>query len=61
MEIEALEDGEIVTVPVRATQVPDEEWDEIYADIAAEEPQFAGYLEKTDRRIPVFHPARVDD
>jgi deazaflavin-dependent oxidoreductase (nitroreductase family) len=60
LEIEALEDGEIVTVPVRATEVPDEEWDEIYADIAAEEPQFAGYLEKTDRRIPVFRLTRAD-
>lgn len=53
-EIEALIDGEIVTVPVTATEIPAHEWREAYDAIAAEEPQFGGYLEKTDRRIPVF-------
>jgi deazaflavin-dependent oxidoreductase (nitroreductase family) len=53
-EIEALVDGEIVTVPVTATEIPAHEWREAYDAIAAEEPQFGGYLEKTDRRIPVF-------
>jgi deazaflavin-dependent oxidoreductase (nitroreductase family) len=53
-EIEALVDGEIVTVPVTATEIPADEWREAYDAIATEEPQFAGYLEKTDRRIPVF-------
>lgn len=57
-EIEALEDGEIVTVPVTASEVPADDWAAVYDDIAAEEPQFAGYLEKTDRRIPVFHLSR---
>lgn len=53
--IEALEDGEIVTVPVTAVEVSDEEWKDVYDAIVAEEPQFGTYLEKTDRRIPVFH------
>jgi deazaflavin-dependent oxidoreductase (nitroreductase family) len=54
LEIEALVDGEIMTVPVIATEIPADEWQEAYNAIAAEEPQFAGYLKKTDRRIPVF-------
>jgi deazaflavin-dependent oxidoreductase (nitroreductase family) len=58
-ELEALEDGEIVTVPVVASQIPDDEWKAAYDAIAAEEPQFAGYLEKTDRRIPVFQLTRA--
>ena len=58
IEIEALEDGEIVTVPVTATQIPDDEWDAAYSAIADEEPQFKEYLEKTDRRIPVFELTR---
>jgi deazaflavin-dependent oxidoreductase (nitroreductase family) len=59
LEIEALEDGEIVTVPVRATEIGADEWESAYAAIAAEEPQFGGYLEKTDRRIPVFQLTRT--
>ena len=47
-------DGEVVTVPVTATEIVGEAWQEAYGAIAAEEPQFGGYLEKTDRRIPVF-------
>ena len=47
-------DGEVVTVPVTATEITGDEWSEAYGAIAAEEPQFGGYLEKTDRRIPVF-------
>ena len=58
LELEALEDGEVVTVPVVAHEIPAEEWREAYDAIAAEEPQFGGYLEKTDRRIPVFQPTR---
>ena len=47
-------DGEIVTVPVTATEITGEEWREAYSAIAAEEPQFGDYLKKTDRRIPVL-------
>lgn len=53
-EIEALVDGSVVTVPVTATEIVGDAWQEAYGAIAAEEPQFGGYLEKTDRRIPVF-------
>jgi deazaflavin-dependent oxidoreductase (nitroreductase family) len=59
IEIEALVDGEIVTVPVLAREVPEEEWKAAYDSIAEEEPQFAGYLEKTSRRIPVVQLTRV--
>jgi deazaflavin-dependent oxidoreductase (nitroreductase family) len=58
LEIEALEDGEIVTVPVTASEIGDDEWEAAYSAIAAEEPQFGGYLEKTDRRIPVLQLTR---
>ena len=53
LEVEALVDGEVVTVPVNATVVPDAEWKATYDAISAEEPQFAEYLTKTDRQIPV--------
>ena len=53
LEVEALVDGEIVTVPVTAAVVPDAEWKATYDAISAEEPQFAEYLTKTDRQIPV--------
>ncbi|GAA1511362.1 deazaflavin-dependent oxidoreductase (nitroreductase family) [Agromyces terreus] len=53
-EIEALVDGEIVTVRVTASEIPADGWHEAYDAIVAEEPQFAEYLEKTDRRIPVL-------
>lgn len=58
IDIEALVDGEIETVPVTATEIPADEWKEAYDAIAAEEPQFGGYLEKTDRRIPVLQLTR---
>jgi deazaflavin-dependent oxidoreductase (nitroreductase family) len=54
IEIEALVDGEIVTVPVTATEITGDAWQDAYSEIAAEEPQFGGYLEKTERRIPVL-------
>lgn len=57
-EVEALEGGEIVTVPVTASVVPDDEWEAAYDVIAAEEPQFGDYREKTDRRIPIFQLTR---
>lgn len=57
-ELEALEDGEIVTVTVTATEIPESEWKAAYDAIVAEEAQFGGYLEKTDRRIPVFQLTR---
>ena len=57
-EIEALVDGEIVTVPVTASEIAADEWQEAYDAIVAEEAQFGGYLEKTDRRIPVFQLTR---
>ena len=60
-EIEALVDGEIVTVPVTATEITGDEWQVAYGAIAAEEPQFGDYLEKTDRRIPVFQLTRRTD
>lgn len=53
-EIEALVDGEIRTVPVTAAEITGDAWRDAYRAIAAEEPQFAGYLDKTDRRIPVL-------
>lgn len=53
IEIEALVDGEIATIPVTATEIGDDDWHDAYQAIAAEEPQFAEYLTKTDRRIPV--------
>jgi deazaflavin-dependent oxidoreductase (nitroreductase family) len=58
-ELEALVDGEVMTVPVTATEVPDDEWEAVYGAIVAEEPQFGEYLQKTDRRIPVFQLTRV--
>jgi deazaflavin-dependent oxidoreductase (nitroreductase family) len=54
IDIEAVVDGDVVTVPVTATEVPADQWHEAYDAIAAEEPQFGGYREKTDRRIPIF-------
>jgi deazaflavin-dependent oxidoreductase (nitroreductase family) len=57
--IEALVDGEIVTVPVTASAVPDEGWKAAYDSISAEEPQFAEYLTKTDRQIPVIQLTRA--
>lgn len=56
--IEAVVDGAVETVPVTASEIPADEWHEAYQAIAAEEPQFGGYLEKTDRRIPVFELTR---
>lgn len=53
IEIEAVVDGEIVTIPVTATEIGDDDWHDAYQELAAEEPQFAEYLTKTDRRIPV--------
>lgn len=58
IEIEALVDGEVVTVPVTATEIGPAEWAEAYDAITAEEPQFGGYRDKTDRRIPVFELTR---
>ena len=58
LEIEALVDGEVVTVPVTATEIPADEWKSAYDAIAAEEPQFGEYLTKTDRQIPVFQLTR---
>ena len=57
-EIEALVDGEVVTVPVTATVIPDAEWKAAYDAIVAEEPQFGEYLTKTDRQIPVVQLTR---
>jgi deazaflavin-dependent oxidoreductase (nitroreductase family) len=59
IELEAIESGEIITVPVVATEVPAEDWKATYDSIAAEEPQFGEYLTKTDRQIPVFQLTRV--
>ncbi len=58
IELEALVDGEVVTVPVTATEITGDEWRAAYDAIAAEVPQFGGYLEKTERRIPVFQLTR---
>jgi len=57
-DIEALVDGDVVTVPVTATEIPADEWKSAYDAIAAEEPQFGEYLTKTDRQIPVFQLTR---
>ena len=59
LEIEALVDGEVVTVPVVATELVGDDWKTAYDSIAAEEPQFGEYLTKTDRQIPVFQLARA--
>jgi deazaflavin-dependent oxidoreductase (nitroreductase family) len=59
IELEALIDGEIATVPVVATEITGDEWTAAYDSIAAEEPQFGEYLTKTDRRIPVFRLTRA--
>ena len=53
-DIEALVDGEVVTVPVTATEITADEWQDAYRAIVAEEPQFGDYLTKTHRRIPVL-------
>lgn len=58
-ELEAIEDGEIVTVPVVASEVPADEWKGVYDSIVDEAPQFGEYLTKTDRQIPVFRLARA--
>ena len=58
IEVEALVDGDVVRVPVTATLVPDDDWKAAYDSIAAEEPQFAEYLTKTDRQIPVVQLTR---
>ena len=58
-ELEALLDGEIVTVPVVASPVPDTEWKAAYDAIVAEEAQFGEYLTKTDRQIPVIQLTRA--
>ena len=58
-ELEAIENGEIITVPVVATEVSDDDWKAVYDEIATEEPQFGEYLTKTDRRIPVFQLTRA--
>lgn len=57
-DIEALVDGDIMTVPVTASEIPDEDWKDAYDAVVAEEPQFGTYIEKTDRRIPVFQLTR---
>ena len=59
LDVEALVDGDVVTVPVTATEIPADEWKSAYDAIAAEEPQFAEYLTKTDRQIPVFQLTRA--
>lgn len=59
LEIEALVDGDVVSVPVTATEIPADEWKSAYDAIAAEEPQFGEYLTKTDRQIPVFQLTRA--
>jgi deazaflavin-dependent oxidoreductase (nitroreductase family) len=58
-DIEALAEGEIVTVPVTARELLDEEYDVAWTAIKLEEPGFAAYETKTDRRIPVFELTRV--
>lgn len=58
-DIEALVDGEVVTVPVTASVVPDGDWKAAYDSIVAEEAQFGEYLEKTDRQIPVVQLTRA--
>ena len=46
------------TFPVRATVLDGAERDEIYAEQAAVQPQFAEYQKKTDRLIPVVELVR---
>jgi deazaflavin-dependent oxidoreductase (nitroreductase family) len=58
-DIEALVDGEIVTVAVTARELAGAEYDAAWQDIVAEAPPFAEYPTKTDRAIPVFELTQV--
>lgn len=49
------------TFPVRATLAEGRERDRLYAQMAADQPQFAEYQRNTDRRIPVFVLERVSE
>jgi deazaflavin-dependent oxidoreductase (nitroreductase family) len=59
LDIEALVDGEIVTVPVTARELTGDEYDAAWQEITDEAPTFAEYKEKTDRAIPVFQLDRA--
>jgi deazaflavin-dependent oxidoreductase (nitroreductase family) len=58
-DIEALVDGDVQTVKVTASQIPDADWKAAYDSIVAEEGQFGEYLTKTDRQIPVIQLTRA--
>ena len=60
-DIEALVDGEVVTVPVTRELGPRRRVEAAYDSIAAEEPQFGEYLTKTDRQIPVIQLDAASD
>ena len=57
-DIEALIDGEIVTVPVTADEITGAARDAAWQTVVAEAPPFADYETKTDRKIPIFQLTR---
>jgi len=58
-DIEAIVDGELVTVPVTARELHGAEYDEAWQAITDEEQSFAEYPVKSGRRIPVFALTRA--
>lgn len=58
-DIEALADGEIVTVPVTASEITGDARDAAWDQVVAEAPPFAEYPTKTDRTIPIFQLTRA--
>jgi deazaflavin-dependent oxidoreductase (nitroreductase family) len=59
VDLEAIIDGELVTVPVTARELDGAEYDEAWRAMTEEEPSFAEYPGKAGRRIPVFALTRV--
>ncbi len=53
-DVEAIVDGELVTVPVTAHELEGAEYDAAWQAITDEESSFAEYPVKSGRRIPVF-------
>lgn len=52
------EDGEVGTIAVRVTEVPDEEWTAEWAAFLDRAPGFADYQSKTERRLPILKLTR---
>ena len=58
-DVEAHIEGEVRTVRVTARELEGEEHDAAWERITARAPGFAGYQERTTRRIPIFKLDRV--